>query len=79
MDAGLERRELRLICRQKDGRRKRVSVCRNHKNKGIRECVSQSVSNLIAKGRLMFVYRANEALGGIIDFISLQCLYRPPK
>ena len=70
VDAGLER--LKVISCWEDGGRNRVPVSRCHRNKRIGECV-RSISNLRAQGCLILenrVFRANEAFGGIIDFIS---------
>ena len=71
MDAGLE--GLKAISCWEDGRRKRVPVSRCHRSKRIGKCVRsigiqfKRVGVLNSKNR---VFRANEAFGGIIDFIS---------
>ena len=71
MDVGLE--GLKVIrCRQ-DGRRKRVPVSRFHRNIRIGECVRSIGIQFKREGCLVLenrVFRANEAFGGIIDFIS---------
>ena len=70
VDAGLER--LNVICSQEDGREKRISVSKSHRNKRIGKCicsVSMQFNRKVMLNVRKLLIRANEAFRGIIDFI----------
>ena len=67
MDAGLE--GLKVISCWEDGNRKRVPVSRCHRDKRVGECIC-SVSTQFKRVGVLNLRKANEVLGGIIDFIS---------
>ena len=69
VDGCLER--LKVLSCRKDGPRKSVPVSRSHRDKRIDECVCLVSFRFKRVGILeKCVFRANEAFGGIINFIS---------